>query len=111
MEKLAERHETFYFSSLNERKELAKQVLDALIKDEWSYRGDWVKKSCKLEKSDPERIEDIASYNRFLAGISIKKWLNTFINGKLTNQTKKPTIISCKTKILIEQPKRDKKFS
>ena len=45
MEKLAERHETFYFSSLNERKELAKKVLDAFLKDEWSYRGDWVKKS------------------------------------------------------------------
>ena len=95
MEKLAERHETFYFSSLNERKELAKQVLDAFIKDEWSYRGDWVKKSCKLEKSDPERIEDIASYNRFLMGINIKKWLNIFINGKLTNQTTKKIDDTC----------------
>jgi len=86
MEELAERHETFYFSSLNYRKKLAKRVLDAFLKDEWPYVNNWVEKSCKLEKSDPQTIEDIASYNRFLMGVIVKTWLDTFINGKLTNQ-------------------------
>ena len=95
MEQLAERHETFYFSSLNERKELARKVLDAFLNDEWSYENNWVEKSCKLEKSDPQRIEDIASYTRFLMGIFVKNWLNTFINGKLTNQTSEKIDDTC----------------
>ena len=53
MEELAERHETFYFSSYDERKELAKKVLDAVLNDEWCYSSNWIEKSCKLEKSDP----------------------------------------------------------
>ena len=65
MEELAERHETFYFSSYDERKELAKKVLNAFLKDEWCYSSNWIEKSCKLEKSDPERFEDSVSYNRF----------------------------------------------
>ena len=32
MEELAERHETFYFSSYDERKELAKKVLECFLK-------------------------------------------------------------------------------
>ena len=84
MEELAERHETFYFSSYDERKDLAKKVLDAVLKDEWCYSSNWVEKSCKLEKSDPQRIEEIASYNRFLMGLVVKNWLNTFITRKIT---------------------------
>ena len=98
MEKLAERHETFYFSSLNERKELAKKVLDAFLKDAWSYRGDWVKKSCKLEKSDPERIEDIALLTDYFIENICKannyKLFSIKDNNYLLNYDWKPIIVT-----------------
>ena len=83
MEKLSKRHLTFSSSEIRERKLLAMRVLKSVESDKWSYVDDWIKDSCLLEKYENSSK---AAMMRLIMGSTMKKWLTTFLHGKITNQ-------------------------
>lgn len=83
MEKLSKRHLTFSSSEIRERKLLAMRVLKSVESDKWSYVDDWIKDSCLLEKYENSSK---SAMMRLIMGSTMKKWLTTFLHGKITNQ-------------------------